>query len=51
MDLAERREWLESELGRELPEAVWNELVGEKRVWTGDMTWDDDKMLVTVAMS
>jgi hypothetical protein len=51
MDLVERREWLESQLGRELPDAVWNELVGEKRVWTGDMTWDDEEMLVGDAES
>ena len=51
MDLDERRKWLESELGRKLPNAVWNELVGEKRVWTGDMTWDEEEMLVGDAES
>jgi hypothetical protein len=51
MDLAERREWLESQLERELPDAVWTELVGEKRAWTGDMTWDEEEMLVGDAES
>jgi hypothetical protein len=51
MDLVERREWLESELGHKLPDAVWNELVGEKRVWSGDMTWDEEEMLLGDAMS
>jgi hypothetical protein len=51
MDLVERRERLESQLGRELPDPVWNELVGEKSVWAGDMTWDEEEMLVGDAMS
>jgi hypothetical protein len=51
MDLNERREWLEAKLGRKLPDAVWNELVGEKRVWPGDMTWDEEELLVGDAMS
>ena len=51
MDLVERREWLESALGRELPDPVWNELVREKRVWAGDMTWDEEEMLVGDAES
>jgi len=51
MDLVERREWLETQLGRKLPEAVWNELVGEKRVWTGDLTWDEEEMLLGDARS
>lgn len=51
MDLVERREWLKSKLGRKLPNAVWNELVGEKRAWKGDMTWDEEEMLVGDARS
>ena len=51
MDLVERRKWLESELGRKLPDAVWDELVGEKSVWTGDMTWDEEELLVGDAES
>ncbi len=51
MDLAERRERLESQLERELPDPVCNELVGEKRVWTGDMDWVDEEMLVGDALS
>jgi hypothetical protein len=51
MDLVERREWLESKLGRKLPDPVWNELVGEKHVWAGDMDWVDEEMLVGDAMS
>jgi hypothetical protein len=51
MDLVERREWLESKLGRKLPDPVWNELVGEKRAWTGDMTWDEEEMLAGDARS
>jgi len=38
-------------LGRKLPDAVWNELVGEKRVWTGHMTWDEEELLVGDAKS
>jgi hypothetical protein len=51
MDLVERRKWLETALRRELPDTVWNELVGEKRVWVGDMTWDEEEMLKGDAMS
>jgi hypothetical protein len=51
MDLVERREWLESQLGRKLPYPVWNELVRQKKVWTGDMTWDEEEMLAGDAMS
>jgi hypothetical protein len=51
MNLVERREWLESQLGRRLPDPVWTELVGERRVWTGDMTWDEEEMLVGDAES
>src|SRR5688572_11694642 len=51
MDLVERREWLEAQLGRELRDPVWDELVGEKRVWTGDMDWVDEEMLVGDAES
>ena len=51
MDLVERREWLESKLGRKLPDAVWNELVGEKLVWAGDMTWDEEEKVLGDAES
>lgn len=51
MDLVERREWLESELGRKLPDGVWDELVREKKVWAGDMDWVDEEMLVGDTLS
>lgn len=51
MDLVERRKWLETKLGRELSDALWNELVGEKRARAGDMTWDEEEMLIGDAMS
>jgi hypothetical protein len=48
MDLGERRAWLEAELGRGVPELVWQILVEERDV-AGDMDEADEARLVAMA--
>jgi hypothetical protein len=51
MKLEERRDWVETKLGRKLNDAVWNELVANRYARAGEMDEDEEDLLLSLAVS
>ena len=51
MDLEERRDWLEGELGRKIDDPVWKELIDNRYARAGEMDDDDLEDLRRLAQS
>jgi hypothetical protein len=49
MELEERREWLEEQVGRRLPDLMWNALVDNRDAKAGEMDEIEEEMLVAQA--